>query len=33
MKVRYLTRENIDDIQGRIIIVPAMNYPAFQSIE
>ena len=22
---------NIDDIQGRVIIVPAMNYPAFQS--
>ena len=25
------TRANIDDIQGRVIIVPAMNYPAFQS--
>ena len=24
-------RTNIDDIQGRVIIVPAMNYPAFQS--
>ena len=24
-------RENIVDIQGRVIIVPAMNYPAFQS--
>ena len=24
-------RTNIDDIQGRAIIIPAMNYPAFQS--
>jgi len=24
-------RANIDDIQGRVIIIPAMNYPAFQS--
>ena len=25
------SRDNIDDIQGRVIIIPAMNYPAFFS--
>ncbi len=25
------SRKNIDDIQGRVIIIPAMNYPAFLS--
>ncbi len=25
------SRKNIDDIQGRVIIIPAMNYPAFVS--
>ena len=25
------SRDNIDDIQGRVIIIPAMNYPAFLS--
>ena len=25
------SRDNIDDIQGRIIVIPAMNYPAFLS--
>ncbi|MBV1787823.1 N(2)-acetyl-L-2,4-diaminobutanoate deacetylase DoeB [Marinobacterium sp. D7] len=27
----FAARDRIDDIQGRIIIVPAMNYPAFQA--
>jgi N2-acetyl-L-2,4-diaminobutanoate deacetylase len=27
----FAGRTEIDDIQGRVIVVPAMNYPAFQS--
>ena len=28
---KLTSRKNIDDIQGRVIIIPAMNYPAFLS--
>ncbi|GGC09191.1 N-alpha-acetyl diaminobutyric acid deacetylase DoeB [Marinobacterium zhoushanense] len=29
--LNFAARDRIDDIRGRIIIVPAMNYPAFQA--
>ena len=28
---RFTARERIDDIQGRVIVIPAMNYPAFKA--
>ena len=27
---RFAARDKIDDIQGRVIVIPAMNYPAFR---